>query len=181
MKPSQEPPLSDRPQVTHPRPQPTHVPGPGKPRKDARAYFDRFAAGVTKRAGSPLTFAAALLSVLVWAACGHMFGYSENWQLVINTGTTIVTFLMVFLIQQSQNKDSVAVHLKLDELLASQAQASNRLVDIENLDEAQLKKIQEFYTQLAARAQANPNEPACSFGDEPVYGALEGQGEDPRE
>jgi low affinity Fe/Cu permease len=127
-----------------------------------RARFERFATAVTKWAGSPLSFAAALGSVLVWAASGHAFGYSETWQLVINTGTT---FLMFFLIQQSQNKDSVAVHLKLDELLASQERASNRLVDIENLDEAQLKKIQEFYSRVAKRAENNPADPACSFGD----------------
>lgn len=133
--------------------------------KGLRARFERFANTATKWAGSPLSFAAALGSVLVWAASGHVFGYSETWQLVINTGTTIITFLMVFLIQQSQNKDSVAVHLKLDELLASQERASNRLVDIENLDEAQLKKIQEFYARVAKRAEKDPADPACSFGD----------------
>ena len=76
-------------------------------------WFDRFASKATRWAGSPLAFAAATLSVVVWAATGRLFQYSENWQLVINTGTTIVTFLMVFLIQQSQNKDSIALHLKL--------------------------------------------------------------------
>lgn len=97
--------------------------------------FDRFASRVTRWAGSPFGFALALLSVAVWAALGHLFAYSENWQLIINTGTTIVTFLMVFLIQQSQNKDSIALHLKLNELLAASKQASNRMIGIEDLDE----------------------------------------------
>ena len=87
--------------------------------------FDRFASAVTRGAGSPIAFCAALFTVLIWACLGPLFRYSQNWQLVINTGTTIVTFLMVFLIQQSQNKDSVALHLKLNELLAANREASN--------------------------------------------------------
>jgi low affinity Fe/Cu permease len=117
------------------------------------AVFDRFASRVTRWAGSPLAFAAALLSVLVWAALGHLFDYSENWQLVINTGTTIVTFLMVFMIQQTQNKDSIALHLKLNELLAATKQASNRMIGIEDLDEQDLRDVAEFYVRLAARAR----------------------------
>lgn len=100
-----------------------------------------------------MAFALALLSVGVWAALGHLFQYSENWQLVINTGTTIVTFLMVFLIQQSQNKDSIALHLKLNELLAASKQASNRMIGIEDLDEQDLHQVAEFYVRLAARAK----------------------------
>ena len=115
--------------------------------------FDRFASRVTRWAGSPIAFAAALLSVIVWALTGHFFAYSENWQLVINTGTTIVTFLMVFMIQQSQNKDSVALHLKLNELLAASKQASNRMIGIEDLDEQDLREVAEFYVRLAARAK----------------------------
>ena len=99
-------------------------------------------------AGSPLAFTAALACVALWAAVGHFFGFSEGWQLVINTGTTIVTFLMVFLIQQSQNKDSVALHLKLDELLASNKQASNRMIGIECLDEQDLQDVAAFYVRL---------------------------------
>jgi low affinity Fe/Cu permease len=86
--------------------------------------FDRFASRVTRWAGSPAAFCVAFVTVLIWGAVGPLFHFSENWQLVINTGTTIVTFLMVFLIQQSQNKDSVAMHLKLNELLASSRNAS---------------------------------------------------------
>ncbi len=116
-------------------------------------WFDRFASGATRGAGSPLAFALATLSVVVWAATGHLFGYSENWQLVINTGTTIVTFLMVFLIQQSANKDSIALHLKLNELLAATRQASNRMIGIEDLDEQDLRDVADFYVRLAARAK----------------------------
>lgn len=115
--------------------------------------FDRFASKATRWAGSPLAFAAATLSVFAWAGTGHLFNYSENWQLVINTGTTIVTFLMVFLIQQSQNKDSIALHLKLNELLAATRQASNRMIGIEDLDEQDLREVAEFYVRLAARAK----------------------------
>ncbi|WP_137924781.1 low affinity iron permease family protein [Cupriavidus sp. 2SB] len=114
--------------------------------------FDRFAGAATRQAGSPAAFVLALFVVVVWAITGPMFGYSETWQLVINTGTTIVTFLMVFLIQQSQNKDSVAVHLKLNELLASHREASNHLVAIEDLDEEELRQLVEFYRKLAKLA-----------------------------
>jgi low affinity Fe/Cu permease len=115
--------------------------------------FDRFAARATRWAGSPLAFGFALALILLWASLGHYFKYSENWQLVINTGTTIVTFLMVFLIQQSQNKDSVALHLKLNELLAASKQASNRMIGIEDLDEQDLREVADFYVRLAARAR----------------------------
>ena len=116
--------------------------------------FDHFASSVTRSAGSPLAFCAALLLVFVWAVVGPLFSYSENWQLVINTGTTIITFLMVFLIQQSQNKDSVALHLKLNELLAANRKASNRMIGIEDLDEQDLRDVATFYTKLAERAKA---------------------------
>jgi low affinity Fe/Cu permease len=101
-----------------------------------------------------MAFCLALTIVLVWAISGPVFKYSEDWQLVINTGTTIVTFLMVFLIQQSQNKDSVALHLKLNELLAANRSASNRMIGIEDLDEQDLREVAEFYSRLATRAKA---------------------------
>lgn len=101
-------------------------------------FFDHFAAHVTKWAGSPVAFGAALIAVLAWGLSGPAFGYSETWQLVINTGTTIITFLMVFVIQQSQNKDSEALHLKLDELLIALHGADEGLVDVERLDEDKL-------------------------------------------
>lgn len=115
--------------------------------------FDHFASAVTRWCGSPVAFCIALATILVWALCGPLFGFSENWQLVINTGTTIVTFLMVFLIQQSQNKDSIALHLKLNELLAAHRSASNRMIGIEQLDEQDLREVAAFYSRLAERAK----------------------------
>lgn len=112
-------------------------------------------------------FSAALLTVIAWASVGPVFHFSQNWQLVINTGTTIVTFLMVFLIQQSQNKDSVAVHLKLNELLAANRQASNRMIGIEDLDEQDLRDVAMFYAKLATRAKtAGPHKEAHSIDEE---------------
>lgn len=113
--------------------------------------FDHFAAHVTKWAGSSLAFGSALLAVLVWGLSGPAFGYSETWQLVINTGTTIVTFLMVFLIQQSQNKDGRALHLKLDELLIALKGADEGLVDAEQLDEDKLRALAAACTARARK------------------------------
>jgi low affinity Fe/Cu permease len=121
----------------------------------AHTAFDRLAGAVTRAVGTPLAFVIATSTILAWAASGPIFGFSETWQLVVNTGTTIVTFLMVFLIQQSQNKDSVAVHLKLNELLASHHQASNRVVAVEELDESELQTLREFYCRLAEMAKRN--------------------------
>ncbi|WP_212646341.1 low affinity iron permease family protein [Delftia sp. PE138] len=128
--------------------------------------FDHFASKVTRWAGTPVAFCVALVCVVVWAATGPMFSFSENWQLVINTGTTIVTFLMVFLIQQSQNKDSVALHLKLNELLAANKVASNRMIGIEDLDEEQLREVAAFYVSLAARARTTGACKECHSIDE---------------
>ena len=97
--------------------------------------FDTFSKYVTRFTGSPVAFISAFFIVIIWALLGPVFGFSDTWQLVINTGTTIITFLMVFVIQQSQNKDTVAIHLKLNELLATSKNASNRLIDIEDLTE----------------------------------------------
>lgn len=129
--------------------------------------FDHFAAHVTRWAGSPLAFGLALGSIVAWVACGPLFGFSEQWQLVINTGTTIVTFVMVFLIQQSQNKDSVALHLKLNELLAANRHASNRMIGIEDLDEQDLREVAAFYVRLADRArQAGAGKETHSIDEE---------------
>ena len=113
------------------------------------SIFDRFAGAVTRLAGTPWAFAVAVLSIVVWSATGPLFNFSGSWQMVVNTGTTIVTFLMVFLIQQSQNKDSLAVHIKLNELLAANELASNRVVAVEDLDEADLETLREFYCEIA--------------------------------
>ncbi len=116
--------------------------------------FDHFASKVTRWAGSPVAFCLAMLTIVVWGALGPVAHYSETWQLLINTGTTIITFLMVFLIQQSQNKDSIAIHLKLNELLASSRNASNRMIGIEDLDEQDLRDVAQFYAHLAERAKS---------------------------
>jgi low affinity Fe/Cu permease len=113
-------------------------------------FFERFAARVSKTTGSTGAFMTALFLVLLWGATGPVFHYSENWQLVINTGTTIITFLMVFLIQKAQNKDSLAIQLKLNELVAAHEFASNRLVNVENMSEEELKVIQKYYTGLSS-------------------------------
>jgi low affinity Fe/Cu permease len=93
----------------------------------------------------------AVISIVVWAVTGPVFHYSEDWQLVINTGTTIVTFVMVFLIQQSQNKDSVALHLKLNELLASHRQADNHLIGIEDASEEELRRLAAAYLKMTTK------------------------------
>jgi low affinity Fe/Cu permease len=129
--------------------------------------FDRFASKVTRLAGSPLAFSLACGTVLLWATTGPIFKFSDGWQLVINTGTTIITFLMVFLIQQSQNKDSVALHLKLNELIAASHQASNRMIGIEDLDEQDLRQVADFYVRLAERAKVGgPHKEMHSIDEE---------------
>ncbi|MCC3215956.1 MULTISPECIES: low affinity iron permease family protein [Chryseobacterium] len=116
-------------------------------------FFERFSDRVVCITGSPGAFMGASLLVVVWAVCGPVFNYSETWQLVINTGTTIITFLMVFLIQKTQNKDSKAIQIKLNELIASYEKASNRLVDIEDLTEEELDKLHKYYEKLGQLSQ----------------------------
>ena len=116
--------------------------------------FTRFAAAVSRGSGSPLSFLLAALVVLAWLVTGPLFDYSDSWQLVINTGTTIVTFLMVFLIQNTQYRDSEALHVKLDELIRATEGAHNALLDLEELDERELTKVRHDYQQLAQRARA---------------------------
>jgi len=111
--------------------------------------FDSFATSAAKAAGSSVSFGIAFCIIIIWAICGPFFDYSETWQLVINTGTTIITFLMVFLIQKAQNKDSLAIQLKLNELVASSEFSSNRLVDIENMTEEEMVIIQKYYRRLS--------------------------------
>ncbi len=115
--------------------------------------FERFANAATKFTGSSFAFLLAVGIVLIWAISGPFFNYSETWQLVINTGTTIITFLMVFLIQKAQNKDSKAIQLKLNELIAANKYASNRMVDIEDLTEAELDQLHKFYVKLSDLAE----------------------------
>jgi len=111
--------------------------------------LERISSTVTQISGSSTAFVVAFLVIVVWIVSGPVFGFSDTWQLVINTGTTIVTFLMVFLIQRSQNKDSIALHLKLNELIVAQELASNRLVCVEEISEDDLKVLKKFYKHLA--------------------------------
>lgn len=113
------------------------------------SVFERMSSAVTKASGSTPAFIIALTVIIVWLITGPIFHFSDTWQLVINTGTTIITFLMVFLIQRNQNKDSIALHLKLNELLVAHEFASNRLIAIEEISEEELKVLQKFYKHLA--------------------------------
>jgi low affinity Fe/Cu permease len=121
--------------------------------KQKKSFFDNFANWASVFAGSPAAFIGAAILVMIWAAMGPFFGFSETWQLVINTGTTIVTFLMVFLIQKTQNKDSKAIQIKLNELIAAHEKASNRIVDIEDLTERELDKLHKYYEKLSDLAE----------------------------
>lgn len=116
-------------------------------------FFNNFSNIVTKATGKPGAFIIACIVIIVWAVTGPIFGFSDTWQLVINTGTTIITFLMVFVIQHSQNKDTLAIQLKLNELIAANPDASNRLVAIEQLTDEELDVIRKFYTHLAQTAK----------------------------
>ncbi len=126
-----------------------------------RSWFNRFTKWAARAAGHPFAFGAALLLVVGWAATGPLFGYSSNWQLVINTGTTIVTFLMVFLIQSAQNRDSAAVQLKLDELIRAVEGAQNALLDLEELDERDLEQMRARFEALAEAARRNSPQSPC--------------------
>lgn len=117
------------------------------------SFSAKFAESITKFSGSTMAFSSALALVVVWAATGPFFHYSETWQLVINTGTTIITFLMVFLIQRAQNKDSLVLHLKLNELLAATRGASNRLINAQDFTEEEINLIHQYYCLLAEKAK----------------------------
>lgn len=120
-----------------------------KPRSGLAKFFGNFSTAVTRATGGVYAFIVAIVVVIIWAATGPIFKYSDTWQLVINTGTTIITFLMVFIIQHSQNKDTVALQLKLNELIAA-SQASNKLIDIEDLNDEELEKLKNFYANLSS-------------------------------
>src|SRR5256884_1729749 len=118
------------------------------------SWFSRFAKWVSSKLGHPLAFFIAVLIIVVWAIAGPIFHFSDTWQLVINTGTTIATFLMVFLVQNTQNRDAAAVQLKLDELIRSVQGAHNALLDVEDLDQDALDRLKSDYERLAVKAQA---------------------------
>jgi low affinity Fe/Cu permease len=122
-------------------------------KKGLSKAFEKIAGTITHYAGRPGAFIAALVFVLGWAACGPLFDFSTTWQLIVNTGTTIITFLMVFIIQQSQNKDTLALQLKLNELIACNERASNRLIVIEDLTEEELIVLKKFYVKLSDLAE----------------------------
>jgi low affinity Fe/Cu permease len=117
------------------------------------SWFTRFTKRTAHATGQPLTFAVAVFIIAGWAITGPLFGFSDTWQLIVNTGTTIITFLMVFLIQSTQNRDAEAVHLKLDELLRVTPGAHNTLMDLEELEEHELERLHTVYLRLAERAR----------------------------
>ena len=119
--------------------------------------FNRITGVVTSAAGSPVAIISSFLLIILWAIGGLFFGFTDTWQLIINTLTTIITFLMVFTIQHSQNKETMAIQLKLNELIACNENASNRLVDIEDLTDAEVKLIKEFYTRLSVLSAKENN------------------------
>jgi len=119
----------------------------------AAGWFTRFANSASRRTGHPASFVTAVAIVVVWALTGPVFKFSDTWQLVINTGTTIITFLMVFLIQNTQNRDSAAIHIKLDELIRTNKAAHNSLLDLEEVDEEILSKMRKRYGKLAVKAR----------------------------
>jgi low affinity Fe/Cu permease len=121
--------------------------------KEKVNFFERMATKITSWTGSSMAFGTAFGIIIVWGITGPVFKYSDTWQLVINTGTTIITFLMVFLIQKSQNKDSKAIQIKLNELIAASRHASNRIVDIEDLSESELDVLKKFYQKLSDMAE----------------------------
>ena len=125
---------------------------PRRPHRSA-PFLERMSTQITRWTGSTAAFALACAVILVWLVSGPFFGYSDTWQLVINTGTTIITFLMVFLIQRAQNKDSMAIQLKLNELVAAVEGASNRLIDVEDLSEEELVALHRFYGRLVRMAK----------------------------
>ena len=124
-----------------------------KPPK-SKSRFTRFAKWTSRVTGRPAAFVLAAMVILVWAITGPLFGFSDTWQLVINTGTTIVTFLMVFLIQNTQNRDSEAIQIKLDELIRAARGAQNSLLDLEELEDEELDRIHHQYELMAEHARA---------------------------
>src|ERR1044072_6930647 len=124
-------------------------------RKPASEAPERLSYQATKATGTSLAFMLALSAVIIWLITGPVFHYSDTWQLVINTGTTIITFLMVFLRQRAQNKDALAIHLKLNEIVAAMQGASNRLIDVEDLSEAEIQALRTYYRRLIELARTD--------------------------
>jgi low affinity Fe/Cu permease len=125
----------------------------GKKRSNFSQMLERFSLKATQATGTSTAFIIALAVIVLWALTGPFFHFSDTWQLVINTGTTIVTFLMVFLIQRTQNKDALAIHLKLNEIVAALEGASNRLIDVEDLTEQDIQTLHTHYQKLVSMAK----------------------------
>ncbi len=135
-------------------------------REDRSSFFERFASRATYWTGTTSAFILALLGILVWAGVGRYFAYSETWQLVVNTGTTIITFLMVFLVQRSQNRESLALKVQMDELISSLKEANNTVIDLDDLSEQQLLDLHHRYQRLSRdplpRADADAPTPSVA-------------------
>lgn len=138
---------------------------PKRKSKEKGTLLERFSRQATIWSGSSWAFIAAFGVIVVWGVTGPLFHYSDTWQLVINTGTTIVTFLMVFLIQRAQNKESLAVQLKLDEIVASLEGASNRLIDVEDLSEQEVESLRKQYRQLGKLIKSNEDRASHSIDE----------------
>jgi low affinity Fe/Cu permease len=146
---------------------------PGKEKKKASKlsrFFNRFSAVITKATGSAYAFIIAVAVIIVWAISGPIFKFSDTWQLVINTGTTIITFLMVFIIQHSQNKDQIALQLKLNELIAA-SQASNKLISVEDLNDDELELMKKFYEHLSGLTKKESQNRQHSIAEEDLEDA----------
>jgi len=126
---------------------------------DRKLWFVHFAQWVSHVTGRPIAFLLAVTSIVVWGLTGQLFGYSDTWQLVINTATTIVTFLMVFVIQNTQNRDTAAMHIKIDELIRVTQKARNVLLDLEEVDDATLEQLRQDYGRLAREAKSRTSTP----------------------
>jgi low affinity Fe/Cu permease len=126
---------------------------------DRKLWFAHFAQGASQVTGRPITFLVAFASIVVWAMTGPFFGYSDTWQLVINTATTIITFLMVFVIQNTQNRDTAAMHIKIDELIRVTQKARNVLLDLEELDDQTLELLRKDYEKLARKSKSHTGTP----------------------
>ena len=142
------------------------------------SFFQRFSSQTARLSGKPLTFVTAAAVVIVWAVSGPIFGFSDTWQLVINTGTTIITFLMVFLIQNTQNRDTVAIQLKLDEIIMALSHAHNELIDAEDLDEEELESAHERMRKLAEESRKHLVEQDMLGRDEKIRDRAQDDGDD---
>jgi low affinity Fe/Cu permease len=131
---------------------------------DTKLWFVHFAQFISHITGRPIAFFLAVATILVWGALGPVFGYSDTWQLVINTGTTIITFLMVFVIQNTQNRDTAAMHIKIDELIRVTQKARNVLLDLEELDDRTLELLRKDYEKLARKAKSGADMPIRAEG-----------------